>query len=106
MPSRAEVDSFIESDAWCDLFRVVKKALAGTGSLGLKAISPLAGFAFSQEGVDGKAAVDLFEQAVGLDPRGRLIARRTLERYNADDCMATAHVRSWLRAGAPGIRGV
>lgn len=106
MPGKAEVDAFIESDAWCDLFRLVKKALAGTGSLGLKAVAPLAGFTFSQEGVDGKAAVDLFEQAIGLDSRGRLAARRTLERYNADDCVATSHVRAWLRAGAPGIRGL
>lgn len=106
MPSLAEVNRFLDSDAWCDLFRIVKKALAGTGSLGLKTVAPLAGFTFSQEGVDGKAAVELFEQAVGPNQRAQMTARRTLERYNADDCVATSHVRAWLRAGAPGIRGL
>lgn len=106
MPDLAEVNAFIASEEWCDLYRIVKNAVAGTGSLGLKTVAPLAGFEFSQEGVDGKAAVELFEQAVGPAQGAAQAARRTLERYNADDCVANAHVRSWLRAGAPGIRAL
>lgn len=104
MPTLAEVNAFIASEQWCDLFRIVKNAVAGTGSLGLKTVAPLAGFEFSQEGVDGKAAVELFVQAVGSAKSTAQAARRTLERYNADDCVANSHVRAWLRAGAPGIR--
>lgn len=106
MPTLAEVNAFIDSDAWSDAFRIVRQALAGTGSLGLKTVAPLAGFQFSQEGVDGRAAVELFEQAIGPDRGAGLAAQRTLERYNADDCVATSHVRAWLRAGAPGIPSV
>ena len=69
----------------------------------MKTVAPLAGFHFSQEGVDGKAAVDLFEVAVATGGRTADISRRTLERYNADDCVATRSVRGWLRRGAPGI---
>lgn len=103
MPTLEEVEAFINSAQWCDLFRIVKAALAGTGSLGLKTVAPLAGFHFSQDGVDGRAAIDLYEHAIGPDRQAASQARRTLERYNADDCVATSRVRAWLRAGAPGI---
>ena len=53
--------------------------------------------------MDGRAAVDLFEKAIGGTGSEAAIARRTLERYNADDCVATSKVRAWLRRGAPGV---
>ncbi len=104
MPTIDEVEGFIASPHWCDVFAIVRQALLGTDSLGLKAISPLAGFTFSQDGVDGKAAIALFEQATGYSATTALVARRTLEKYNRDDCVATRYVREWLRRGAPGIR--
>lgn len=107
MPTLAEVNSFLYSSEWLDVFVLVKAALATTGSLGLKSVAQLAGFTFSQKDVDGRAAVDLFEVAVGdIDGNSTVAssgARRTLERYNADDCYATAAVRRWLRLGAPGV---
>ena len=103
MPTLPEVNEFIQSPEFGDVFEYVSRGLLGTGSLGLKTIAPLAGFNFSQEGVDGKAAVDLFEVAVATGGRTADISRRTLERYNADDCVATRTVRGWLRRGAPGI---
>lgn len=103
MPTRKEVDDMLWSGHWCDVFVSVKKALIGTGSLGLKTIAPLAGFNFSQEGVDGRTAITLYEQAMRSSPEEATIARRTLEKYNADDCYATRAVRQWLRRGAPGI---
>lgn len=114
MPTVAEVNSFIDSPEWVDVFALVRSALAATGSLGLKSVATLAGFTFSQKDVDGRAAVDLFEVAVGdidgdadsaagIVAEGASRARRTLERYNADDCYAPAAVRRWLRSGAPGV---
>ena len=103
MPTLDEVNAFIASEHWCDVFDVVNKALVGVGSLGLKTIAPLAGFHFSQEGVDGKAAVMLYERARSTASLDAEAARRTLEKYNADDCYATRAVRHWLRCGAPGI---
>ncbi|HIW92653.1 MAG TPA: TM0106 family RecB-like putative nuclease [Candidatus Corynebacterium avicola] len=103
MPSLEEVEAFLRSDEWVDVFALVKAAIAANSSLGLKAVAPLAGFTFSQDDVDGRVAVDLFEVAVGTSRQDAQIAQRTLERYNADDCYATAAVRRWLRLGAPGI---
>ncbi len=106
MPRREEVDMFLRSEEWVDVFALVRSAVAANSSLGLKAVAPLAGFTFSQEDVDGRVAVDLFEVAVGMSEQDASIAQRTLERYNADDCYATAAVRRWLRLGAPGIPGL
>lgn len=109
MPTLTEVNDFLGSDQWVDVFALVKQALAANASLGLKATAPLAGFSFSQDDVDGRVAVDLFEVAVGGaagaagDGAAASAAQRRLERYNADDCYATAAVRRWLRQGAPGI---
>ncbi|WP_343061445.1 TM0106 family RecB-like putative nuclease [Corynebacterium anserum] len=103
MPTLDEVNRFIASEQWCDLFRIVNNAVAGTGSLGLKTVAPLAGFQFSQKGVDGRAAITLYEQAIRTARGTAQAARRTLERYNADDCVANSYVRTWLRKGAPGI---
>ncbi|MEJ6548570.1 ribonuclease H-like domain-containing protein [Corynebacterium sp. USCH3] len=103
MPTLSEVNVFLESGQWVDVFDLVRSAVAANSSLGLKAVAPLAGFTFSQDDVDGRVAVDLFEVAVGGDGPTASAAQRTLERYNADDCFATAAVRTWLRRGAPGI---
>lgn len=104
MPTLEQVNAFIASEHWCDCFSLVKKALAPTDSLGLKTVAPLAGFEFSQAGINGKAAVELFEQAIGGSRGTAQAARRKLERYNADDCVATSTVRAWLRRGAPGLQ--
>lgn len=114
MPTLTEVNAFLDSPEWVDVFDLVKRALAANGSLGLKTVAPMAGFTFSQKDVDGRAAVDLFEVSVddidgdtervdGVRAGAASRARRTLERYNADDCYATAAVRRWLRLGAPGV---
>ncbi|MDN5582853.1 MAG: ribonuclease H-like domain-containing protein [Corynebacterium sp.] len=103
MPTLEEVNAFLASEEWVDVFALVGAAVAANSSLGLKAVAPLAGFTFSQDDVDGRVAVDLFEVAVGAEGTAASAAQRTLERYNADDCFATAAVRSWLRRGAPGI---
>jgi predicted RecB family nuclease len=103
MPTLAEVNAFLGSAEWVDVFVLVRAALAANDSLGLKNVAPLAGFAFSQKDVDGRAAIDLFEVAVGADLDAASAARRTLERYNADDCYSPAAIRRWLRLGAPGV---
>lgn len=103
MPTLPEVNAFLGSPEWVDVFALVKSALAANGSLGLKSVARLAGFSFSQKDVDGRAAVDLFEVAVSDRELASSRARRTLERYNADDCYAPAAVRRWLRLGAPGV---
>lgn len=106
MPTMSEVNALLNSPQWCDVFQVVRKALVATGSLGLKHVAPMAGFRFSQQGMDGRAAVALFETALRPAAEEALSARQRLQRYNADDCYATRAVREWLRRGAPGLVGV
>ncbi|AZA08287.1 TM0106 family RecB-like putative nuclease [Corynebacterium pseudopelargi] len=92
VPSEQEVRDFIASDEWIDVFAQVKAQLAGPFGLGLKVVAPVAGYHWKDD-IDGEASVDLYRQG----------ARETLLRYNADDCKATAAVRRWLDAGAPGV---
>ena len=93
VPSVEEVNAFISSGQWIDVFKLVKSQLVGPTGLGLKVVAPLAGFTWEEKGVDGEESIDLYR--AGETDR--------LLRYNRDDCRATAAVRHWLAQGAPGI---
>ncbi len=95
----AEVRAFIASDEWVDVFSHVRRHLVGTEGLGLKIVAPAAGFAWDDDEVDGERSVALRREA----RLGSAEAREMLIRYNGDDCRATAAVRRFLSAGAPGI---
>ena len=93
LPTVEEVEQFIASPQWIDVFKLVKSQLVGTNGLGLKTVAPLAGFTYADEDVNGEASLELYDAG----ERERLLA------YNRDDCVATAKVRHWLANGAPGI---
>ena len=95
----AEVRAFISSDEWVDVFTYVRRYLVGTEGLGLKAVAPVAGFTWDDNDMDGERSVALRREA----RLGSAEARAMLVRYNGDDCRATAAVRNFLSAGAPGI---
>lgn len=95
----AEVRAFIASDEWVDVFSHVRRHLVGTDGLGLKVVAPVAGFHWDDDDVDGERSVALRREA----RLGSADAREMLIRYNEDDCRATAAVRAFLKAGAPGI---
>ncbi|MCQ9370436.1 TM0106 family RecB-like putative nuclease [Corynebacterium sp. 35RC1] len=103
VPSVEEVTEFISSPQWIDVFASVKAQLVGPEGIGLKVVAPQAGYHWAQDNVDGEASVALYLEAIGqvegADPQA---ARDTLLSYNGDDCQATAAVRKWLAAGAPG----
>lgn len=94
----AEVRAFIASDEWVDVFTHVRRHLVGTEGLGLKVVAPVAGFTWDDDDVDGERSVALRREA----RMGSAEAREMLVRYNGDDCRATAAVRHFLSAGAPG----
>lgn len=110
VPIVAEVNQFIRSPEWVDVYAAVKSELVGPAGLGLKTVAPLAGFRWEDADMDGEASLSVFMQAKGVDPlapiptgvTGEHDARALLLRYNRDDCRATAVVRNWLTAGAPG----
>ncbi|SIS48775.1 RecB family nuclease, putative, TM0106 family [Corynebacterium appendicis CIP 107643] len=95
----AEVRAFIASDEWVDVFTHVRRHLVGTEGLGLKVVAPVAGFTWDDDDVDGERSVALRREA----RMGSAEAREMLVRYNGDDCRATAAVRHFLSAGAPGV---
>ncbi|MFC6146667.1 TM0106 family RecB-like putative nuclease [Corynebacterium nasicanis] len=102
IPPEAEVAAFISSPEWIDVFRLVRAQLVGPGGLGLKVVAPEAGYTWEDGDFDGEESVNARRVARGTDAAA-LEARRRLLRYNEDDCRATAAVRAWLRAGAPGV---
>ena len=110
VPTVAEVNQFIRSPEWVDVYAAVKSELVGPAGLGLKTVAPLAGFHWEDADMDGEASLSVFMQAKGVDPLAPIPtgvtskhdARALLLRYNRDDCRATAVVRNWLTAGAPG----
>lgn len=110
VPSLEEVEAFIESACWVDVFALVKRGLIGPRGLGLKVVAPAAGFAWQEEGFDGAASLEAYREAVGLggmsDAAVMPGARELLLRYNADDCRANARVRAWLAHGAQGAPAV
>ena len=116
VPDVAEIERFISSDEWVDLFRVAKRQLISPAGLGLKVVAPMAGFSWRDEDADGEASLSFYRDAVGIgagsgaagDGAGRSAgggvggspaARAKLLRYNGDDCRSTAVVRDWLDSG-------
>lgn len=102
VPTEAAVREFISSPQWVDMFRVARDQLAGPRGLGLKVLAPVAGFTWDEADFDGEDSVHAYRVAVSEDPVAAAQARAQLLSYNGDDCRATAAVRDWLTAGAPG----
>lgn len=102
VPAEDEVREFIGSGEWIDMFAVVRDQLAGPGGLGLKVVAPAAGFGWEETEFDGEQSVHSYRVAVGGGQQSAERARRQLLSYNGDDCRATAAVRAWMTAGAPG----
>ncbi|MEJ6013914.1 TM0106 family RecB-like putative nuclease [Corynebacterium sp. H127] len=97
VPTVAEVEEFINSGYWVDVFQLVRAQLIGPFGLGLKVVAPAAGYHYSGD-VDGESSVNLFLDAAA----GSAAARTALLNYNEDDCRATAAVRDFLeRSDAP-----
>lgn len=101
VPDESEVQAFIGSEEWIDVFKLVRAQLAGPSGLGLKVVAPEAGYTWDVGDFDGEESVNARRISRGSDVAA-MHARSQLLRYNEDDCRATAAVRHWLRAGAPG----
>ena len=95
---RDEVDEFVASDGWVDLFEVVKSQLITGRSMGLKETAPLAGFAWRADDSGGTLAIVKYDQATDEEsgPAARAAAQQWILEYNEDDVRATAALREWL----------
>ncbi|HEU0087395.1 MAG TPA: TM0106 family RecB-like putative nuclease [Pseudonocardiaceae bacterium] len=97
VPSVAEVQQFISSDQWVDLYGVVSAEFLCAHGKGLKTIAPVAGFSWHDPEASGENSMRWYRDAVGLgghvlDPgqRARLLT------YNSDDVQATHALRNWM----------
>jgi predicted RecB family nuclease len=97
IPSRTDVESFIGSDRWVDLFAVVSRWFLCAHGKGLKRIAPVAGFAWHDPEASGENSMRWYRLAVGMDGEVPDAAQRErLLRYNADDVHATYVLREWM----------
>jgi predicted RecB family nuclease len=101
VPTRDEVQTFITSPAWVDLFRIVSDTFLCARGKGLKTIAPVAGFHWRDPSASGENSMRWYRDAVGMDgePAEPSQRRRLLE-YNEDDVRATSVLREWMTSQA------
>lgn len=93
-----EVEAFFGSGQLVDLMKVFRDQIITGGSNGLKAIAPMAGFAWDDSDARGDNSMAWHNGALhDPDDAVRTRLREQLVRYNSDDVHATAAVRTWMR---------
>ncbi|WP_245585510.1 TM0106 family RecB-like putative nuclease [Pseudonocardia asaccharolytica] len=101
IPRVAEVERFIATPAWIDLFALVSEWFLCAHGKGLKRIAPAAGFAWRDPEAGGENSMRWYRDAVGMDGAPpELAQRQRLLRYNEDDVVATKALREWMTSPA------
>lgn len=100
IPSRIDVDKFIDSAEWVDVFAAVGRNFLSPKGKGLKRVAPIAGFAWRDAEAGGAASMDWYRHAVGLDERIDESQRQRILDYNEDDVRATKVLREWMDSPA------
>jgi predicted RecB family nuclease len=97
IPAKREIQSFVDSADWVDLFRSVTDQFLCSHGKGLKVIAPVAGFAWRDPEAGGEASMRWYRDAVGMDGETPDDTQRErLLRYNEDDVLATHALRAWI----------
>ncbi|MGW3999095.1 TM0106 family RecB-like putative nuclease [Amycolatopsis sp. NPDC004772] len=101
VPSKKDIQSFVDSEQWVDLFRSVTDQFLCSHGKGLKVIAPVAGFSWRDPEAGGEASMRWYRDAVGMDgEKPDDDQRERLLRYNEDDVLATRALREWIDARA------
>jgi predicted RecB family nuclease len=101
IPTTEQVQSFITSDAWFDLFGSVRDHFLCSRGKGLKTIAPVAGFTWRDPHASGENSMRWYRDAVGMDGSLPNDAQRIrLLEYNEDDVRATHALRGWMSSPA------
>ncbi|MGE3285679.1 MAG: TM0106 family RecB-like putative nuclease [Pseudonocardia sp.] len=97
VPAVAEIEEFIGSPAWVDVFALVSEWFLCAHGKGLKVVAPVAGFAWRDAEAGGENSMRWYRDAVGADgaPPDPGQRQRLLD-YNADDVAATLALREWM----------
>ncbi|MEV0066007.1 TM0106 family RecB-like putative nuclease [Amycolatopsis sp. NPDC050768] len=97
IPAKKDVQSFVDSDEWVDLFRSVTDQFLCSRGKGLKVIAPVAGFRWRDAEAGGEASMRWYRDAVGMDGETPDDTQRErLLQYNEDDVLATKALREWM----------
>lgn len=101
VPAKKDIQSFVDSELWVDLFRSVTDQFLCSQGKGLKVIAPVAGFSWRDPEAGGEASMRWYRDAVGMDgEKPDDDQRERLLRYNEDDVLATRALREWIDARA------
>ncbi|WP_199440644.1 TM0106 family RecB-like putative nuclease [Umezawaea beigongshangensis] len=101
VPTIAQVKEFITSDAWVDLFGIVREQFICAHGKGLKTIAPVAGFTWRDPEAGGENSMRWYRDAVGMDDGEPNDPQRLrLLEYNEDDVRATHALREWMTSDA------
>ncbi|MEZ5135595.1 MAG: ribonuclease H-like domain-containing protein [Acidimicrobiales bacterium] len=104
-PGRADqVEALVRHPGWVDLLRVAQASIVTGGSMGLKALAPMAGFAWEDDDAGGEQSMGWHDLAVdAADPAVRDANRARLLTYNRNDVEATLALRRWMCTEAAGL---
>ncbi|MPY79060.1 MAG: TM0106 family RecB-like putative nuclease [Actinophytocola sp.] len=101
VPPVDEVQAFVDSDEWVDLFQSVSDTFLSTAGKGLKVVARQAGHSWDDPEASGEASMRWYREAVGMDgSEPALRQRERLLRYNEDDVRATHALRHWMSGPA------
>ncbi|MGH3628921.1 MAG: TM0106 family RecB-like putative nuclease, partial [Sciscionella sp.] len=97
VPRRAEVQAFIDSPDWVDLYRLVSEQFLCARGKGLKVVAPVSGFRWRDPEAGGENSMRWYRDAVAMDGgEPDLGQRKRLLEYNEDDVCATRSLREWM----------
>jgi predicted RecB family nuclease len=101
IPTAKQVQEFISSDGWVDVFGSVRDQFLCAHGKGLKTIAPVAGFHWRDPEAGGENSMRWYREAVGMDGAPvEMSQRRRLLEYNEDDVRATLALREWMTSAA------
>jgi predicted RecB family nuclease len=98
IPSSEELEEFIDSEEWVDLYTIVESNLVWpTEDLGLKSLAKWARHSWRDTDASGDSSTVWYTEATtDPDEATRDAAQRRLLEYNEDDVVATWVLRDWL----------
>lgn len=103
IPPLTEVQDFIDSENWVDVFEYVGKHFVSPKGKGLKVLARYAGFDWRDAEAGGEASMTWYRAAVGYDTEVDESQRTRLLEYNEDDVLATKVLREWMSEVATGV---
>jgi predicted RecB family nuclease len=99
MPAQPEIADFCRSPQWVDVYAELRQWFVVPGSLRLKAVAAVSGFAWRDPEPSGENSMAWYRTAVtDPDPAVAAASRERLLRYNEDDVLATLSLRRWMTA--------